>query len=161
MRGHAKTSQIKPSIVTSVQGIVKVTTACWSIDIGEGGLGVSCSIAKGLWNSSMMLTQITSAEAEANLNNLCDRAVETGELIVITRPNGKNAVLISEAELESLLQTLYLLRSPVNATRLFTALKRAKARAIQPQTLDEICQKFGIREEDDSGNEVAIALKLN
>ena len=112
MRGHAKTSQIKPSIVTSVQGIVKVTTACWSIDIGEGGLGVSCSIAKGLWNSSMMLTQITSAEAEANLKNLCDRAVETGELIVITRPNGKNRVLIPGAELESLLETLYLLRSP-------------------------------------------------
>jgi hypothetical protein len=32
-------SQIKPCIVTNVQGIVKVTTACWSIDIGEGGLG--------------------------------------------------------------------------------------------------------------------------
>ena len=157
MRGHAKTSQIKPSIVTSVQGIVKVTTACRSIYIGEGGLGVSCSIAKGLWNSSMMLTQITSAEAEANLNNLCDRAVETGEVIVITRPNGKNAVLISEAELESLLETLYLLRSPANATRLFTALKRAKARVIQPQTLDEICKKFGINEEDDTENEVAIA----
>ncbi|NQE37735.1 type II toxin-antitoxin system Phd/YefM family antitoxin [Microcoleus asticus] len=51
----------------------------------------------------MMSTQITSAEAEANLENLCDRAVETGDVIVITRPNGKNAVLISEAELKSLL----------------------------------------------------------
>lgn len=30
---------MKPSIVTSVQGIVKVTTVCWSIAIGEGGLG--------------------------------------------------------------------------------------------------------------------------
>jgi len=43
MRGHAKGSnpsaQIKPSIVTNVQGIVKVTTAYWSIAIGEGGLG--------------------------------------------------------------------------------------------------------------------------
>ncbi|MEG4572307.1 type II toxin-antitoxin system prevent-host-death family antitoxin [Microcoleus sp. N3A4] len=105
----------------------------------------------------MMSTEITYTEAEANLKNLCDRAVETGELIVITRPNGKNAVLISEAELESLLETLYLLRSPANATRLFAALKRAKSRVIQPQTLDEICQKFGINEEDDSENEVAIA----
>ena len=65
--------------------------------------------------------------------------------------------MISEAELESLLETLYLLRSPTNATRLFAALKRAKARVIQPQTLDEICQKFGINEEDDTENEVAIA----
>ncbi len=104
-----------------------------------------------------MVNEITYTDAEANLENLCDRAVETGELIVINRPNGKNAILISKAELESLLETLYLLRSPVNATRLLTALKRAKARVVQPQTLDEINQKFGLGEEDDSDNEVAIA----
>ncbi|XZN93069.1 MAG: type II toxin-antitoxin system Phd/YefM family antitoxin [Microcoleus sp.] len=104
-----------------------------------------------------MLSEITYTEAEANFKNLCDHAVETGEVIIITRPNGKNAVLISEAELESLLETLYLLRSPANATRLLTALKRAKARVIQPQTLDEICKNFGINEEDDTENEVAIA----
>ncbi|WP_377477261.1 MAG: type II toxin-antitoxin system prevent-host-death family antitoxin [Microcoleus anatoxicus] len=104
-----------------------------------------------------MSTEITYTDAEANFKNLCDRTVETGEVIVITRPNGKNAVLMSEVELESLLETLYLLRSPVNATRLLTALKRAKARVIQPQTLDEICKKFGPDEEDDTENEVAIA----
>ncbi|MEG4852249.1 type II toxin-antitoxin system prevent-host-death family antitoxin [Microcoleus sp. B5-D4] len=104
-----------------------------------------------------MSNEITYTDAEANLENLCDRAVETGEVIVITRPNGKNAILISKAELESLLETLYLLRAPVNATRLLTALKRAKARVVQPQTLDEICQKFGLDEEDDTENQVAIA----
>ena len=104
-----------------------------------------------------MSTEITYTDAEANLENLCDRTVETGEVIIITRPNGKNAVLISEAELESLLETLYLLRSPANATRLFAALKRAKARVIQPQTLDEICKRFGLDEDDDTENEVAIA----
>jgi antitoxin YefM len=65
--------------------------------------------------------------------------------------------LISEAELESLLETLYLLSSPATATRLLTALKRAKSRVIQPQTLDKICKKLGINQEDDSENEVAIA----
>ncbi|MEZ2238324.1 type II toxin-antitoxin system Phd/YefM family antitoxin [Microcoleus sp.] len=104
-----------------------------------------------------MSNEITYTDAEANLENLCDRAVETGEVIVINRPNGKNAILISKAELESLLETLYLLRSPVNATRLLTALKRAKARVVQPQTLDEICKKFGLDEDDDTENEVAIA----
>ena len=104
-----------------------------------------------------MSTEITYTEAEANFKNLCERAVETGEVIVITRPNGKKAVLISEAELESLLETLYLLSSPATAIHLLTALKRAKSRVIQPQTLDEICQKFGINQEDDSENEVAIA----
>jgi antitoxin YefM len=96
-----------------------------------------------------MSTEITYIEAEANLENLCTRAVETGGIIVITRPNGKNVVLISEAELESLLETLYLLRSPANATRLLTALKPAKSRVTQPQNLDEICKKFGLEEEVD------------
>ncbi|MEG4209513.1 type II toxin-antitoxin system prevent-host-death family antitoxin [Microcoleus sp. S13_B4] len=97
-----------------------------------------------------MSTEITYTDAKANLENLCDRAVETAEVIVITRPNGKNAVLISEAELESLLETLYLLRSPANATRLLTALNRAKSRVIQPHTLDEISKKFGLDEENDT-----------
>ena len=104
-----------------------------------------------------MSTEITYTDAEANLDNLCDRAVETGEVIVINRPNGRNAVLISEAELASLLETLYLLKSPANATRLFAALNKAKARVVQPQTLDEICKKFGLDEEDDTENQVAIA----
>ncbi len=39
--GSIPIAQIKPSIVTRVQGNVKVTTACWSIDIGEGGIGES------------------------------------------------------------------------------------------------------------------------
>ena len=93
-----------------------------------------------------MLTEITYTEAEANLENLCDRAVETGEVIVINISHGKNAVLISETELENLLETLYLLRSSTNTTPLLTALKRAKARVVQPQKIDEICKKFGIDE---------------
>jgi antitoxin YefM len=104
-----------------------------------------------------MSTKITYTEAEANLGNFCDRTVETGEIIVITRANGKNTVLIAEAELESLLETLYLLRSSANGTRLLTALKKAKARVIQSETLDEICKKFGLDEEDDSENQLAIA----
>jgi len=56
-----------------------------------------------------------------------------------------------------LLETLYLLSSPATATRLLTAQKRAKSRVIQRQTLDEICKKLGINQEDDSENEVAIA----
>ncbi len=104
-----------------------------------------------------MSTEITYTDAEANLENLCDRTVETGEVIVITRPNGKNAVLISESELASLLETLYLLRSQTNTTPLLAALKRTKARVIQPQTLDEICKRFGLDEDDDTENEVVTA----
>ena len=104
-----------------------------------------------------MSTQITYAEAQENLAQICDRVVETGEAIVINRPNGKNVVLISEAELESLIETLYLLRSPANSTRLLTALQRAKSRVIHPQTIDELCKKYGLNEDDDTDSKIAAA----
>jgi antitoxin YefM len=104
-----------------------------------------------------MSTQITYADAQENLELLCDRVVETGEAIVINRPNGKNVVLISEPELASIMETLYLLRSPANATRLLTALQRAQSRAIHPQTIDELYQKFGLDEDEDTDSEIAAA----
>ena len=65
--------------------------------------------------------------------------------------------MISLAELASLIETLYLLRSPANATRLLTALQRAKSRVIPPQTIDELCQKFGLDEGEDTDSEIAAA----
>ena len=91
-----------------------------------------------------MTTQTSFSDAQANLERLCDRVIETKEPIVITRSNGESVALISEAELSSLLETLYLLRSPANAKRLLSAVERAKAGTVLPQSLDEICKKLGI-----------------
>lgn len=93
-----------------------------------------------------MSTQIPYFDAQENLDRLCDRVVETGETVIITRPDGKNVALVSEAELSSLLETLYLLRSPANAARLTTALERSKKETIQFQTVNELCKKFGLEE---------------
>jgi antitoxin YefM len=100
-----------------------------------------------------MSTQIPYVDAQVNLGELCDRVVETGEAVIITRPDGKNVALVSEAELSSLLETLYLLRSPANATRLATALERSKAGEIQPQAIDKLVERLGF-DEDDSNNEL-------
>uniref|UniRef100_A0A832H3B2 Antitoxin n=1 Tax=Oscillatoriales cyanobacterium SpSt-402 TaxID=2282168 RepID=A0A832H3B2_9CYAN len=91
-----------------------------------------------------MSTQIPYIDAQVNLDELCDLVVETGEAVIITRPDGKNVALVSEAELSSLLETLYLLRSPTNATRLATALERSKSGEVKPQALEELIKKFGL-----------------
>ena len=91
-----------------------------------------------------MSTQIPYIDAQVNLDQLCDRVIETGEAVIITRSDGKNVALVSEAELSSLLETLYLLRSPANATRLTTALERSKTGTIQPQAIDELYKRFGL-----------------
>ncbi|NEQ95190.1 MAG: prevent-host-death protein [Cyanothece sp. SIO2G6] len=90
-----------------------------------------------------MTTPISYREAHSSLDQLCDQVIETGEAVIISRPDGKNVALVSEAELSSLLETLYLLRSPTNATRLKTALARSQAGAIKPQSIEELYQKFG------------------
>ncbi|CAD5955177.1 type II toxin-antitoxin system Phd/YefM family antitoxin [Planktothrix agardhii 1806] len=100
-----------------------------------------------------MSTQIPYVDAQVNLNQLCDRVVETGEAVIITRPDGKNVALVSEVELSSLLETLYLLRSPANAARLTSALERSKAGTVQPQAINDLYQRFGL-EDNDTGNEI-------
>ncbi len=76
-----------------------------------------------------------------------DETKRDREAVVISQPDGKNAVLISEAKFNSLLETLYLLRSPANSARLLTALERAKAEIIEPQNVKELYNKFGFNED--------------
>jgi antitoxin YefM len=102
-----------------------------------------------------MSTQIPYVDAQVHLDQLCDRVVETGGAVIMTRPDGKNVALISEAELSSLLETLYLLRSPANANRLATALERSKSGMIQPQAIDELLKRFELEEEDSDTQSVA------
>ncbi|MBW4560447.1 MAG: type II toxin-antitoxin system Phd/YefM family antitoxin [Mojavia pulchra JT2-VF2] len=103
-----------------------------------------------------MPVKVTSAEANGNLDKLCTQVLETGEAVVISQADGKNVVLIAETELNSLLETLNLLRSPANSARLLTALERAKAGTIEPQNVNELYDKFGLNE-DDTDNEIAAA----
>ena len=81
-----------------------------------------------------MLTT-TSTEARANLAALLDRVTQDREPVIITRRNGEAAALIAVDDLESLLETVYLLRSPANAERLLAALARARAGQGTPSTV--------------------------
>ena len=72
-----------------------------------------------------MANRTTYTQARARLASLCNQVAETREPYVIERRNGENVALISEAELNALLETAHLLRSPKNAARLASALRRA------------------------------------
>lgn len=103
-----------------------------------------------------MSIEVTLEEATKNLDSLCHQIAEADEVIFINRPDGKNVVLISQSELESLLETLYLLRSPKNSARLLTALQRAKAKIVEPQEVSALYEKFGLSE-DGTNNDIAAA----
>lgn len=70
---------------------------------------------------------ISYSEARANLKAMIDKVVANRAPIAITRQRGEGAVLISESEWASVEETLYLLRSPVNAKRLLEAVRGFEA----------------------------------
>lgn len=93
-----------------------------------------------------MANRTTYTQARANLATLCDTVAETRQPYVIERRNGENVALISEAELDSLLETAHLLRSPRNARRLAAALERALGEGPEPSTLEELRRELGLEE---------------
>ncbi|MBQ6458873.1 MAG: type II toxin-antitoxin system Phd/YefM family antitoxin [Exiguobacterium sp.] len=63
-------------------------------------------------------------ESEKKLNHLLHQVCENDETIFISKEGRKNAVIISEREYNSLLETIYLTSSPKNAERLFESLRQ-------------------------------------
>lgn len=92
----------------------------------------------------MLTSETTYTQARENLADLLDRVVDDKEVIVIKRRGERNVALISEEELESLLETAYLLRSPLNAARLLSALERAKVGTTPPMSVQELREELGI-----------------
>ena len=88
--------------------------------------------------------QIDLMKAAENLPQLCDQVVEDRDIVIITRSDGENVALIAADELNSMIESLYLLRSPKNAERLLTAIEEVKSKIKIPQTLRELSHELGV-----------------
>ena len=95
----------------------------------------------------MIFNQIPLTDVSGNLAEICEQVVTDRDVVIITRPEGENVALIPVDELNSLMETVHLLRSPKNADRLLTALQDVKSRTLQPQTVHDLHQELGIGEE--------------
>lgn len=67
----------------------------------------------------------TYTQALTNLSFLLDAVTRDKVMVIIRRCGEEDVALVSAGEMESLLETVYLLRSPKNAKRLLAALGRA------------------------------------
>jgi antitoxin YefM len=92
----------------------------------------------------MLSRETTYSQARANLASLLDQVYDQQQVIVIKRRNQKDVALISADELSSLLESVYLLRAPENAKRLFRSLEWADSEAATPQTLQELKEELNI-----------------
>lgn len=70
---------------------------------------------------------ITYSEARHALKDVMDKACSNHEPILITRRKGENVVLLSLEDYESIMESDYLLSSPVNAARLMQSLEEARS----------------------------------
>lgn len=68
-------------------------------------------------------------ESRARYAEVLDAVVNDHEEAVITRAGHESVVIVSLADYESLRETAYLMRSPVNARRLLDAMERLEAGA--------------------------------
>ena len=91
-----------------------------------------------------MTIETTYSQARGQLKSLMDRAVDDREIVLVRRRSGDAVAMIAADELQSLMETAHLLRSPKNAERLLIALARARAGDIAPTTVDDLKKKFGL-----------------
>ena len=91
-----------------------------------------------------MVTKTTYSNARERFSTLWDEAISTREPIFITRRGADDVALISADELNSMMETIHLFRSPANARRLLTALNRAYENSVLPSSLSELKRELGI-----------------
>ena len=88
-----------------------------------------------------MTIQTTYTQARDGLAKLLDQVTHNREIVLIQRRGEEEVAMIAASELESLMETAYLLRSPANAGRLLSALGRALKGEGEPQSLEALHSK--------------------
>lgn len=91
-----------------------------------------------------MTIETTYSQAREQLKTLMDRAVNNREVVIVRRRNAGAVAMIAADELESLMETAHLLRSPRNAERLLSALSRARKNELQPISVEELERNHGL-----------------
>jgi antitoxin YefM len=87
---------------------------------------------------SSMTIETTYTAARSQLKTLMDRVVEDREVVMVRRRHGGDVALVAANELEGLLETAHLLRSPRNAARLLSALERARGDSLLALRLEDL-----------------------
>lgn len=90
---------------------------------------------------------LTFSEARAGLKSVMDNVCTDHTPTVITRVNGEHVVMMSLSDFNSIQETLYLLGSAKNASRLMSAVAQIKGGKAQSREL--------IRDEKQEGGEQA------
>jgi antitoxin YefM len=89
-------------------------------------------------------TETSYTSLRQNLASVLDRVVADQEIFIVRRKGARDVALIPAAELVGLLETAHLLRSPRNARRLLTALRRAESGKGRAATIERLRRDTGL-----------------
>ena len=91
-----------------------------------------------------MAIETTYTGLRERLAAVLDQVVDDQEVVIVRCRGARVVALIPADELASLMETAYLLRSPRNAKRLLTALRRAKQGKLKPEPVEKLRREMGL-----------------
>ena len=71
------------------------------------------------------MAHVSYSDLRDNLASYMDKVCDDRAPLLVTRQNARSVVLISEEDYEGLMETVHLLKSPANATRLLRSIEEA------------------------------------
>jgi antitoxin YefM len=77
-----------------------------------------------------------------------EKVVKDQEVVIVRRRGAQDVALVPAEELAGLMETAHLLRSPKNAKRLLTALRRANRRSGKSQTVGQLRRELGLERDN-------------
>jgi antitoxin YefM len=86
---------------------------------------------------------VSYTQLRENLATLLEKVLDDREPVLVERRGHDDVVLIAADELSSLLETVYLLRSPANAARLLESLAQAQGGKLKEMSLDALKELTG------------------
>lgn len=90
------------------------------------------------------LTETTYTNLRQSLASVLDRVANDREVVIIRRKGERTVAMVPADELMGLMETAHLLRSPKNAQRLLTALRRAVGGKVRPESLEKLRREMGL-----------------
>jgi antitoxin YefM len=94
--------------------------------------------------NEFVAVETTYTHLRDKLASVLDQVVDDREVIIVRRRGARDVALVPADELAGLMETAHLLRSPKNARRLLTALRRAKGRKGKPESIEKLRRDMGL-----------------
>jgi antitoxin YefM len=92
--------------------------------------------------------ETTYTNLRDKLATVLDQVVDDREVVIVRRRGARDVALVPADELAGLMETAHLLRSPKNAQRLLTALRRARAQKGKPESIEKLRRELRLPSAD-------------